>query len=240
MTLKGLLALALLPLALGCQFERLQQVRVAQEIKALEREMSSGNPLGPLTVDPSRLGPYFPLLQHMHTQATRLQAASQQVETLAKADGDSLRPQRLVDGEHRRKEHERLGALIRHLETALDAEDELVGPKGQAFVASLPVNAEFRQGVANGFREKGKALDLLLGIMRQKRDYYRQIEGIVTLADQGLEGLDAQGKLRFRTHEQVMTYLNSVTEVVKAERLLNEDVARFQAQRQAGTGALGS
>ncbi|HJV88663.1 MAG TPA: hypothetical protein VJ623_00030 [Holophagaceae bacterium] len=240
MTFKGLLPLALLSLALGCRFERLQQARVAQEIKALEREMTSGKPLAPLTVDPSRLGPYFPLLQHMHAQATRLQTASQQVEILGKADGESLRPQRLVDADHRRKEHERLGALVHHLETALDAEDELVGPKGQAFVTALPVDAEFKQGVANGYREKGKTLDLLIGIMRQKREYYRQMEGIVTLADQGLEGLEAGGKLRFRTHEQVMAYLNAVTELLKAERLLNEDVARFQAQRQTGSAVAGS
>ncbi len=241
MTLRGLfLPIALLSVTLGCQFERLQQARVAQEMKALEREMAAGKPLAPLSVDPSRLGPYYPLLQHMHAQATRLQTASQQVETLAKADGEALHPQRLVDADHRRKEHARLGALVGHLETALDAEDELVGPKGQAFVTALPVNAEFKQGVAKGFQEKGKTLDLLIGIMRQKRAYYRQMEGIVTLADQGLDSVDAGGKLRFRTHEQVMAYLNAVTDLIKAERLLNEDVARFQAQQQVGSGATGS
>lgn len=235
-----LLALALLGLTLGCQFERLQQVRAAQEMKALEREMSSGSPLGPLKADPAKLGPYFPLVQHMHTQSARLQAASQQVEVLGKQDAEALRPERLVDPEHRRKEHARLGALIQHLEVALDAEDELVGAKGQAFVQGLKVDPAFRRGVVDGYREKGKTLDLLIGIMRQKRDYYRQIEAIVNLSDQGLEGLDAQGKLRFRTHEQVMAYLNAVTELVKAERLLNEDVARFQTLRQAGSGSVGS
>lgn len=239
MALRRLLPLALLTLALGCQFERLQQMRVAQEMKSLERAMVAGQPLPALPSDHARFGPYWPLLEHMHTQGARLQAASQQVEALGKADGDALRPERLADPQHRRQEHERLGALVRNLETALDAEDELAGAKGAAFVQGLPIDGDFRRGVVDGFREKGHTLDLLIGIMRQKRDYYRKMEGIVTLADQGLEGLDGQGKLRFRTHEQVMAYLSSITELAKAERILNEDVMRFQAS-SAGNAPRGA
>lgn len=242
MSFRPLLPFALLALALGCQFERLQQVRVAQEVKAIERAMSAGQPLPPLPADHAKFGPYWPILEHMHTQGARLQAASQQVEALGKADSDALRPERLADPEHRHREHERLSALVQHLETALDAEDELVGAKAEAFIQALPIDAEFRRGAVDGFRQKGQkgqTLDLLLAIMRQKRDYYRQVDGIVTLADQGLEGLDGSGKLRFRTHEQVMAYLTSVTELTKAEGLLNADVRRFQAVRTGGTSVVG-
>lgn len=239
MTLRRLLPFALLALALGCQFERLQQMRVGQEMKAIERAMVAGQPLPPLPADHAKFGPYWPLLEHMHTQGARLKSASQQVEALGQGDGDSLRPERLANPEHRRKEHERLGALVQHLETALDAEDELAGAKGTTFIQGLPIEADFRRGVVDGFREKGKSLDLIIAILRQKRDYYRQVDGIVTLADQGLEGLDASGKLRFRTHEQVMAYLSSITELTKAEAALNADVARLQAVRTGGTAVVG-
>jgi hypothetical protein len=240
MTLKGLLPLALLTLALGCQFERLQQVRVAQEMKALEQVMAKGQPLPPLPADPARFGPYWPLLEHMHTQATRLQAASQKVESLSQGDRVGLAPDRLVEAAHRLKEHERLGALVQNLEVALDAEDELVGAKGQAFVQGLAIDGAFKRGIVNGFQGQGKTLDLLLSIMRQKRDYYRMMEGIVTLADQGLEGRDPAGKLRFRTQEQVTAYSNAIAEFKQAEARLNEDVVRFQAQRKVGVNSSGS
>lgn len=231
MTLRRLLPVALLALSLACQFERLQQVRLTQEMQILERAVAAGQVPPPLPRDRDRYGAYWPILEHMHTQSTRLQEASRQVELLGKGDADALRAERLVNPEHRRQEHERLGALVRHLETALDAEDELVGAKGQAFIQSLPIDAGFRKGLVDGVRGKGGTLDSLLGILRQKRDYYQRVEGIVALADQGLEGLDPAGKLRFRTHEQVMAYLGGVTELLKAEQQLNTDVAKFRAQR---------
>ncbi len=237
MTLRRLLPILLLALGVGCQFERLQQARVAQAVKGLEQAMAAGQPLPALPTDRSPFGAYWPILEHMHTQGGRLREASQQVEALGKADGEALRPERLADPEHRRKEHDRLGALVRHLETALDAEDELVGPKGQAFVQALPIGADFKRGLLNGYQSKNGTLELLVGIMRQKRDYYRRMEGIITLSDQGLEGRDAEGKLRFRTHEQVMAYYGEVTELLKAERKLNEDVARFQSHRPTGASA---
>lgn len=231
--MRRLLPLALLAFALGCQFERLQQVRVGQDIRAVEQAMTQGRPLPPLSSDPGRYGPYRPLMEHLHRQATRLQALMAEVKTLSEGDSDILRPACLVDAGIRRRNHERLATLVDRLGEAVQVEDALAGPAADRAIEAMTFDPAFKRGVLKGLATRRQDIQLVMATLAKKQAYYRKIDDILTLADARLEGLSPEGKLLFRTQDAVAAYQGALQGLIAFEEAMNRDVVKVQALAKA-------
>lgn len=223
------LGLAVLLPVLACRPRFVQREAVLKDMYALREAAFAGRPLPQVPSDPDLYGPYRPLVMHFHTHMGRLMELNAGIKDLTAGEASILKPASLADPSQRRSNHERLAKLQELIGGVAHEADLLVGSAADTVIPSLvPDEPEFAQGVLNGMAKERENLKFMVATFTRKQDYYRRIDGIVSLADAGLTGLSGEGRPMFRTPEQARTYTQKVQDLLAFERSMNEDLRKVQ------------
>lgn len=212
--------------------DRACQQRVLQHVKRLQQAGLAGQLPPPLPNDLSVFGDYRSMVEHQQTCFVRLLNLGKEIGELTKDDNRLLAPSSLADPSVRGKAHERLGRIMVCLDNLTNELDRLAGPAADALYMSMPGNESFKRGILKGLSGHREETKFAMTTYSRKKDYYRRVDDIVTLADQGVVGIIPNGKLGFKSKEMAKDYNERISELLAFETAMNADLKKLQTQSQ--------
>ncbi|HEU4950621.1 MAG TPA: hypothetical protein VFT46_01655 [Holophagaceae bacterium] len=232
--LPALAAVCALLALTACHSRLIQRTAVAADMQSAERAFLSGQPLPPLSSDPEKYGIYRPVMEHFYSHVSALKALEGRIAALSPAVEGALGVDAIALPSTRALSHRNLGELAQVLGDFAQKEDELAGPASDGILRRLvPEDPAFAEGMIKGMQAGREKVQFVIDTTRLKQDYYRRIDALVTMADQGVRGMSPDRKLLFSSPEALAAYNAKLQELVAFEADMNVKIKQLQAMGRA-------